>query len=147
SDDWGRAGLRDQEGLRQLQTDGLKLGERPYDLYTLETAQDLAALSQLLKRHRDATGRAACLGMNFIQSNLDFARMASQAFQQTHLRALPDGLPNGWQRPGLFDAYREGIDAGVFYPALHGLTHFCRQAVERELATQSERSNLLKTLW
>jgi len=147
SDDWGRAGLRDHEGLRQLQNDGLQLGERPYDFYTLETAQDLAAISQLLKRHRDATGRAACIGMNFILANLDFTRMALQDFQQIHLRALPDGLPDGWLRPGLFDAYREGIDAGVFYPALHGQTHFCRQAVERELASQGERCTLIKKLW
>src|SRR4029077_11165774 len=106
SDDWGRAGLRDQEGLRLLQSDGLALGERPYDFYALETAQDLAALSQLLKRHRDASGRPACIVMNFILANLDFARMASEDFQRIYQRALPDGLPDGWQRPGLFEAYR-----------------------------------------
>lgn len=147
SDDWGRVGLQDDNGLRQLQAGGLHLGERPYDFYTLETAQDLIALSQLLKRHRDAAGRAACIGMNFILANLDFARMASENFQQIYLRALPDGLPDGWRRPGLFDAYREGIEAGVFCPALHGQTHFCRQAVERELRSQGERIALAKTLW
>jgi len=147
SDDWGRAGLRDQEGAQQLQNDGLHLGERPYDFYTLETAQDLAALSQLLKRHRDASGRPACIGMNFILANLDFPLMVPEDFQKIYLRALPDGLPDGWQRPGLFEAYREGIDAGVFFPALHGQTHFCQQAVERELAAKGERSILVKTLW
>jgi len=147
SDDWGRAGLRDHEGAQQLQNVGLHLGERPYDFYTLETAQDLAGLSQLLKRHRDASGRPACIGMNFILANLDFPRMASEDFLKIYLRALPDGLPDAWQRPGLFEAYREGIDAGVFFPALHGQTHFCQQAVERELAGQGERSTLVKTLW
>jgi len=147
SDDWGRAGLRDHEGAQQLQNDGLHLGERPYDFYTLETAQDLAALSQLLKRHRDASGRPACIEMNFILANLDFPRMVSEDFLKIYLRALPDGLPDAWQRPGLFEAYREGIDAGVFFPALHGQTHFCQQAMERELASQGERSKLVKTLW
>lgn len=147
SDDWGRVGLRDREGLAQLQAAGLNLGERPYDFYTLETAQDLAAVSQLLKRHRDASGRPACLGMNFITANLDFAKMAAEDFRRIHLRALPDGLPDGWERPGLFEAYREGVDAGVFYPALHGQTHFCRQAVEREVSAAGERGSLVKTLW
>jgi hypothetical protein len=147
SDDWGRVGLRDQQGLKQLETQGLHLGERPYDFYTFETTQDLAALSQLLKRHRDATGRPACIGMNFIVANLDFARMSAQNFQNIHLRALSDGLPDGWERPGLLEAYQEGIGAGVFYPALHGQTHFCRQAVERELNSTSERVTLIKTLW
>jgi len=147
SDDWGRVGLRDQEGFAQLQSAGLNLGERPYDLYTLETTQDLAELSQLLKRHRDSNGRPACLEMNFMMANLDFPKMADENFQRIHLRALPDGFPHPWQRPGLLEAYRDGIDAGVFYPALHGLTHFCRQAVEREVAADGERAALVKTLW
>jgi hypothetical protein len=147
SDDWGRVGLRDREGLEELQAAGLNLGERPYDLYTLETAKDVAELSQLLKRHRDVTGRPACMVMNFLPGNLDFSRMAAEEFRQIHVKALADGLPSLWQRPGLLEAYREGIEAGVFWPALHGHTHFCAAAVEREIASQSERCALLRTLW
>jgi len=147
SDDWGRAGLRDQEGLEQLRAAGLALGERPYDLYTLETAEDLAALRALLKRHQDSSGRHPCVQMNFILANLDFARMNAEGFQQIHLLPLAQGLPQGWSRPGLIDAYRVGIADGVFYPALHGITHFCRSAVERSLAGDSVRAALLRTLW
>jgi hypothetical protein len=147
SDDWGRVGLRDRDGLDRLRSAGLTLGERPYDFYTLETAEDLAALSQFLKRHRDATGRSACLGMNFVTANLDFTRMADEDFRQIHLRPITEGLPDQWQRPGLSEAYREGIDAGVFYPALHGSTHFCRRAIERQLAAGGERAELLRMLW
>jgi hypothetical protein len=147
SDDWGRVGLRDRDGLDRLRSAGLILGESPYDFYTLETAEDLAALSQFLKRHRDATGRSACLGMNFVTANLDFARMADEDFRQIYLRPITEGLPDQWQRPGLFEAYRDGIDAGVFYPALHGSTHFCRRAIERQLAVGGERAVLLRMLW
>jgi len=45
------------------------------------------------------------------------------------------------------DAFRDGIAAGVFYPALHGSTHFCRAAVERNLAGNADREQLLHTLW
>src|SRR5437879_5806496 len=74
SDDWGRVGLRDQEGLEQLRAGGLNLGERPYDFYTLETAADVGALQAVLKRHHDGSGRSACLGMNFTLANVDFAK-------------------------------------------------------------------------
>ena len=47
SDDWGRVGLRDSQGLEQLRAAGLNIGERPYDFYTLETAADLTALREL----------------------------------------------------------------------------------------------------
>jgi hypothetical protein len=147
SDDWGRAGLRDQEGLDELRSAGIQLGAQPYDFYTLETAQDLRAVQEMLQRHRDSSGRAACMQMNFVQTNLDLSRMRTENFGQIHLLPLSDGLPQGWHRPGLFEAYREGIAGDVFHPALHGTTHFCRRAVERHITDSGERGELLRTLW
>jgi hypothetical protein len=162
SDDWGRAGLRDREGLEQLTAAGLVLGQRPYDFYTLETAEDLAALRAVLRGHRDSAGRSPCLEMNFVVSNLnlkkmgfekmEMEKMSPEAFRQIHLLPLAEGLPAGWNRPGLTQAYREGIQEGLFYPALHGATHFCRTAVERcltesDLPSSGDRGGLLRTLW
>ena len=147
SDDWGRVGLRDQEGLEQLRSAGLELGERPSDLYTLETAEDLAGLGAVLNRHRDSNDRHPCVEMNFIVANLDFARMSADGFRQIHLVSLADGLPEGWSRAGLMEAYRDGIDEGVFQTALHGTTHFCSSAVERNANAESERGGLLHALW
>lgn len=147
SDDWGRVGLRDTETRERLRASGLVLGERPYDLYSLETAEDLAALGRVLRAHRDCSGRAACLTMNFVMANLDLAKMSAEEFRRIHLRPLGDGLPEGWHRPGLFEAYREGLEAGVFVAALHGETHFCRSAVERVLENSGEKADQIKKLW
>jgi hypothetical protein len=146
SDDWGRVGLRDHEGLEQLRSAGLDL-DQPYDSYTLETAEDIAALIELLNRHRDSAGRHPSLGMNFILANLDFAKMSAQSWQRIYFLPLAQGLPEGWCRPRLAEAYRQGIDGGVFYAALHGIAHFCRYAVERNLSENGERAALLRTLW
>ena len=147
SDDWGRVGLRDRDGLEQLRAAGLKLGERPYDFYTLETAEDLSVLMSTLKRHLDSKGRHPCMEMNFVLSNLDFARIEAESWKSIHLQQLADGLPKGWDRPGLVEAYRAGISDGVFHSALHGTSHFCIQAVERNLSGGGERAALLRTLW
>jgi hypothetical protein len=147
SDDWGRVGVRDRDGLQQLRTAGLALGERPYDLYTLETGEDLAVLRAVLQRHRDSSGRHPCVAMNFVLANLDLAKMSRDNFRQIQLLPLAEGLPEGWNRPGLIEAYREGIAGGVFYPALHGMTHFCHSAVGRALAADGDRAELLRTLW
>jgi hypothetical protein len=125
----------------------VRLGEHPYDFYTLETAEDVNALRDMLKRRRDSIGRSACLVMNFVLANLDFGRMAANGSQQIQLLPLSQGLPGNWKRPGLFEAYRQGIADGVFYPALHGLTHFCRYAVEQQVSKDGERGALLRTLW
>jgi hypothetical protein len=147
SDDWGRVGLRDQPGSQQLRSAGLELGERANDFYTLETAEDLTGLNATLKRHRDSSGRHPCVEMNFILANLDLAKMSAESFRQIHLMPLAEGLPLGWTRAGRIEALRDGIADGVFYPALHGTTHFCRSAVERNLSAGSDRANLLLTLW
>ncbi len=85
--------------------------------------------------------------MNFVQANLDFGLMKADGFRQVHLLPLSDGLPQGWDRPGLFDAYRDGVAAGSFHPSLHGTTHFCRRAVERHLSDAGARGTLLRGLW
>ncbi len=146
SDDWGRVGVRDREGWDELQAKGLNLGEKPYDFYSLETSDDLQALSDVLRKHRDSAGRHPCIGMNFIMANVDFPR-AQKSAGEIPLRPLTDGLPEPWQRPGLMDAYQEGIRERLFSPALHGLTHFCAAAVRRELEADGERGQLLQTLW
>jgi len=147
SDDWGRVGIRDRECWDELRSQRVNLGERSYDFYSLETAEDVADLASMLQSHRDSAGRPACLGMNFILANVDFERVSTNSFQQIHLRSLADGLPDGWQRPGLFAAYREGISSGALSPALHGTTHFCQRAVERQLEDSGERGVLLRKLW
>ncbi len=147
SDDWGRVGLRDRAGWEEVQKLAPDLGARAYDCYSLETAEDVTAIAALLGRHRDSTGRPACLEMNFIVANVDFAKVVADDFRQIHLLPLTAGLPDGWDRPGLFEAYRQGISEGVFSPALHGTTHFCRPAVERFLADPGERGTLLRGLW
>jgi hypothetical protein len=146
SDDWGRVGVRDREGWDELRSAGLTLGEKPYDFYSLETAEDLHALGEVLRRHHDSTGRRPSMVMNFIMANVDFDRFIPGQ-KEIPLRPLTEGLPDAWCRPQIMDVYREGIRERVFYPALHGLTHFCERAMVRELAGSGERSELLIKLW
>ncbi len=147
SDDWGRVGVRDKQGFESLRSRGLRLGEHPYDLYALETATDVAVLAHLLAQHHDSGGRSPCMVMNFCTSNLNFKKMRARRFEQLELLALADGLPGRWSRPGLIESYRAGIRQGVFYPAVHGLTHFCSAAAENALAEDGERARLLRMLW
>jgi hypothetical protein len=147
SDDWGRVGVRDAEGQEELRAAGLSLGERPYDLYSLETAEDVHELAEVLGSLQDSVGQPPCLEMNFVAANVDFPTSAAAGFRDIALKPLTEGLPGRWARPGLYDAYREGIEAGVFSPALHGTTHFCQRAVAHALTRDGERGELLRMLW
>ena len=147
SDDWGRVGVRDREGYEQLRAKGMRLGERPYDLYTLETADDVRALASMLERHLDSTQHPASLVMNFCTANLNFARMREEGFRRLVLLPLAKGLPGKWSRPGLKEAVRAGIEKRVFFPALHATIHCCRTALERALVEGGERARMLRLLW
>jgi hypothetical protein len=147
SDDWGRVGVRDRNAWETLSNLYPNLGERSYDYYSFETADDVTAIASLLLTHRDSAGRPACLGMNFLVANVDFAKVEANGFQKVFLRPLTQGLPDGWERPGLFEAYREGISYAVFSPALHGATHFCQAGAQRHLKDPGERGVTLRSLW
>ena len=135
------------EGWEELQAAGLPLGDSPYDSHSLETAEDVTALRDVLSNHQDSVGRNPSIVMNFIMANVDFDRSLAAREKEIPLVPLSDGLPGQWRRPHLFEAYRQGIEDGVFYPALHGLTHFCAEAVRRELNVGGERAELIRKMW
>ena len=87
------------------------------------------------------------MGVNFVVANLDLKRMEAHGLREIHLLPLAEGLPDGWNRPGLLQAYHDCVSEGIFYPALHGTTHFCRAAVEPHLNDAGERGELLRRLW
>lgn len=147
SDDWGRVGVCDREGWEELRAAGIPLGETPYDFYTVETAEDVDALRAMLSNHRDSVGRHPSMVMNFIVANLDFDRCLASGANEISLVPLTDGLPGSWQRPNLLETYWQGVREGVFFPALHGLTHACVNAVRRELQADGERAGLIRKMW
>jgi hypothetical protein len=147
SDDWGLVGIRDREVFEELRAQGLPLGRHPYDYYSLETREDLLRLYEVLSRHKDSLGRPPCCGLNFVTANVDFEKVARSGFSQVELRPLDQGLPGRWSRQGLVETYREGVEEGLIHPGFHGLTHFCRGAAQRVLASAGERGRLLRTLY
>lgn len=147
SDDWGRVGVRDREGYESLRSQGIRLGQRPYDLYSLETAEDVSALADLLLKHRDSSGRPPCLMMYTCTANLDFGKMRAEGFRRILQLPLSQGLPGAWKRPGLVEAYKAGIGKGVFQPGLHGSIHLSEDAALTALRSSPDRGQLLRTFW
>ena len=124
SDDWGRVGAPSSAALSEVRKAGFPVGNSPWDFYGVESADDLYELKVVLERVRDRDGAPACMVANFILANPDLRRMGTTGWQKTHWVELKDGIPSPWIDDGLHDAYRDLINEGVFWPALHGYTHF-----------------------
>src|SRR5580704_6022390 len=91
SDDWGLVGIRDGDGYRALQSQGLNLGSHPHDFYSLETAEDLYSIYEMLSRHSDSIGRHPCLVLNFVMANIDFEAAIDSGFECLPLIPLDRG--------------------------------------------------------
>jgi len=126
SDDWGLcAWCPDAHAHRALnQTPvfrsaaGVKYGGS-----TLESAEDVAALAAVLGGVRGRDGFAAVVQANTIVANPDYAKMdVADTTSELPLLRFPR-VPSRWDRAGLWDAIEKAIDAGVWWPELHGLHH------------------------
>jgi hypothetical protein len=84
---------------------------------------------------------------NFVMANVNFGRALERGLGTETLIPLAEGLPEGWKRPGLAEAYREGVARGLIYPALHGLTHFHLGAARRLVGGDSTAGEKLRALY
>jgi len=147
SDDWGLVGIEHKDSFDQIVKDcGLNQEYSHLNYYGQETADDLAALYKVLSSHRDSAGNHPILECNFILANVDFEHVVASGFERLPLKPIHEGPPWPWKRPGLLEAYREGIRQQYIYPALHGVTHFCYPAVKRIIREHSGRGELLRNL-
>ncbi len=147
SDDWGLGGIPDQAVYARLDQKGLSTWWYPFDKHSLETAQDLQELYAVLNQHHDSRGCCPSVVFNFILANVNFEDTAASGFRKLVLLPLYEGFPASWHRPGLLEAYRQGIEANLVYPALHGLTHFNLLAAETALAQKGEQRSQLIALY
>ena len=145
SDDWGRVGISSVNALAELKSMGYSVGQSAWDYFGLETTDDVRQLGETLSRFRAADGKAACFTANFIMANADLRRMAGAGFTEFIWIPLSDGFPPPWD-DHLLPVYKRNIAAGVFYPGLHGFTHFNISGLLHALAESSKRGDRARAL-
>lgn len=127
SDDWGLAAwVADEQAHRVLADTPVFRSEvgRIYGRSTLESAADVKALGALLLGFRGGDGFPPVWQANTIVAAPDFARLTPPLFDVAELPLvdLPD-TPSRWARPGMWREVEGGIEAGWWWPELHGLHH------------------------
>jgi hypothetical protein len=106
----------------------------------LEQAQALDALRQILKGHRDQSGRYPVMTLGLILSTADTQAMRV-AKQPAYIRITLDHV----NFEPVLTALRTGINEGVFAPQLHGLEHYWPPAVIAAARTDVQVDEWLKT--
>jgi hypothetical protein len=78
-------------------------------------------------------------------ANADLRRMRDQSYKEFLWKPIAEGFPEPWT-DSLLDTYRSLIARGVFYPGLHGFTHFNESALMAALQDSGARGNSARLL-
>jgi hypothetical protein len=126
SDDWGLAAwVADEQAHRVLADTPVFRSPvgRTYGRSTLESAADVRALGELLLRYRGGDGFPPVWQANTIMAAPDFTRLTPPLFEGDTLPLVDASDLPRWSRPGLRDQIDAAIEAGWWWPELHGLHH------------------------
>ncbi len=127
SDDWGAceyAPTRELWCQTVAETPPERL--RPVQSARLECAADLKRLGDLLARHPGADGRPPVFTAFFCLANPDFSKIAATG--EYHDLAIDTAFPQGWEQPGLPEAWREAARNGWLAPEFHTRFHHMNPA-------------------
>ena len=124
SDDWGGIRMPSKEVKQKLQQSGMLLENDPYSLYdTLADCKDLEALFEVLSSVKDKNGRNAVITADTNVANPDFEKIKATDYQQYFYEPFTDTLKRTQASDKTFQIWKQGIDAGIFYPQFHGREH------------------------
>ncbi|MBI5710200.1 MAG: hypothetical protein HZC42_07855 [Candidatus Eisenbacteria bacterium] len=132
SDDWGLcAWSADEDAHRALAgTPAFRSpAGRAYARSTLESAADVRLLAATLLEFRGGDGVAPAWQANTVMAAPDYAGLAAPRFDCDALPLvfLPE-TPARWRRPGMWAQVEQAIEAGAWWPELHGLHHLPEHA-------------------
>jgi len=145
SDDWGRVGIPNRGAIEQMRAEGLDVGRSPWDFYGLETEEDLGNLGSCLEGICDSDGTQVCITANFVMANADLRAMRACGYQEFIWKSIASGFPEPWTER-LAAAYRNLVERGIFYPGLHGFTHFNIPALMASLRENSAQGDIVRRL-
>ncbi|WP_367392685.1 polysaccharide (de)acetylase [Lewinella sp. LCG006] len=124
SDDWGAIRIPDKKTREALLNKDLINANDPFSHYdTLESRDDLEALTSVLKSHKDAVGKPPVITANTVMANPDFEKIAKTNFQTYCYEDFAQTYVQYFPNQNVLGAFKEGINLGLIYPQFHAREH------------------------
>ena len=141
SDDWGAIRTPSKETVTYFEQKGFQIANSVYKNDSLASQDDLEKLFQVLQSYKGSNGKPAVLTANSIMANPDFEKIKKNDFQNYYWEPFTETLKRYPKHQNNFQLWKQGINAGVFYPQFHGREHL---NVKRWMAgLQSKKRELL----
>ena len=124
SDDWGSIRMPSRDVYELLVKEGIPLYKATYNRYdSLASEEDLSALFEVLFSVRDKNGNPVKITANTIVANPDFDKIEKSGFSEYHYEKFTETLKRYPAHKNSFSLWKQGMDAGVFWPQFHGREH------------------------
>lgn len=125
SDDWGSIRMSNKKDWDKLLKMGYAVDKRPYERFdTLESAEDLEALFEVLSKHKDCNGHHPVITANMLMANPDFEKIEKSGFQEYYYEPIAKTYERYYGDTKVLELMRQGIEDGLFMPQSHGREHF-----------------------
>lgn len=127
-DDWGSIRMPSKNVFNFLLSAGFNIGTGLYNrCETLETKEDLEELFDVLNSVRDNNNKPAIVTPITCVANPDFKKIKSAGFTDYYYEKFTDTLESYYPNSNVFKLWKEGFNAGIFIPELHGREHITVQ--------------------
>ena len=143
SDDWGSIRMPSREVYEEFLRRGVRVDKDPYCRYDcLATADDLSALFDVLTSVKDKNGRHAVITADTVVANPVFEKIKESGFREYFYEPFTETLKRSPLHEGTFELWKQGMDAGIFHPQLHGREHLNVKKWLRTLQSGEEVTRL-----
>lgn len=125
SDDWGSIRMSSKKDWDELLKMGYAVDKRPYERFdTLESAEDLEALFEVLCKHKDCKGNHPVITANMLMVNPDFETIENSGFQEYYIEPIAKTYERYYGNTKVLELMKQGMEEGLFMPQSHGREHF-----------------------
>jgi hypothetical protein len=124
SDDWGSIRIPSKKAYNNLLNFGIAVDKCPYNSNdSLETAEDLEALYEVLLSFRDSQGNPLKITANSIMVNPDFNKIKENKFSEYFYEDFVFTYKRIQNNDETFNLIKQGISSDIYVPQLHGREH------------------------
>ena len=142
SDDWGSVYMSDKRALEEMKTKGIPLDSHYLKNDTLESNEDMEMLMEVLRKHKDASGRYVVLtGVNVV-ANPDFEKIKANGFKKYEYELFTETAKRYPQSDRIHSLWKQGIEERLLVPVFHGREHL---NVQRWMKLLQEGNETVRT--
>lgn len=143
SDDWGAIRMPSKGTYEKLLKAGIKVDKLHIDKYdSLESAEDLKALFEVLSSYEDQNGNHPVLTAYHVVANPNFEKIEASGRNEYHFETILDTykrFSHTRQAPQLI---KKGFEKGMYIPQSHGREHIHVKRWMEAINSDSEKEQI-----